>query len=433
MVEIYKGILQSIFQAFSYSWWIVLPIFLFSIFWKVWIIYIRTRTISKIKWKLFEIKVTTEVLKTPKSMEQVIAGLYASYSYGLNWLKKYVDGEVEKRFSLEMVGTSSGVYFYIYAPADSQNLVESAVYGQYPEAEINEVEDYADFVSSVLPNEVYDVFGMELGLARDSFYPIKRYYYFEAMVEEQRIDPIAAISEVMSKLKEDEKIWIQILISPTGSATGNDWKKEGEKKIDEIIGRKKDKKSGGFFSDINVFINNFLWAPVEPPIWPGEKKPDAPTNRTLSPDEQDLVKEIYNKISYLGFEFLIRFVYIDRQDSFSPANVSAIMGALHQFNTQNLNAFKPNTMTITNYDSLLARIFPSYKKMIVLYKKRRLFNYYKQRRFGQFNKIREEKFSVLNTEELATIFHFPTVIVKAPSLKRVEAKKGSPPSGLPTE
>ena len=38
---------------------------------------------------------------------------------------------------------------------------------------------------------------------------------------------------------------------------------------------------------------------------------------------------------------------------------------------------------------------------------------------------------VLNVEELATLFHFPTFEVTAPVAPRVEAKRGKPPSGLP--
>ena len=38
---------------------------------------------------------------------------------------------------------------------------------------------------------------------------------------------------------------------------------------------------------------------------------------------------------------------------------------------------------------------------------------------------------VLNTEELATIYHLPDMGVRAPLLPRVEAKRGEPPVGLP--
>jgi hypothetical protein len=40
--------------------------------------------------------------------------------------------------------------------------------------------------------------------------------------------------------------------------------------------------------------------------------------------------------------------------------------------------------------------------------------------------------AILNTEELATIFHFP-IKVYIPTVPRVEAKKVGPPPTLPTE
>jgi hypothetical protein len=40
---------------------------------------------------------------------------------------------------------------------------------------------------------------------------------------------------------------------------------------------------------------------------------------------------------------------------------------------------------------------------------------------------------ILNTEELATIFHFPIKVtgLVAPTMTRVESKKGGPPPNLP--
>ena len=39
---------------------------------------------------------------------------------------------------------------------------------------------------------------------------------------------------------------------------------------------------------------------------------------------------------------------------------------------------------------------------------------------------------VLNTEELATLWHFPGQILKVPTLERIESKEASPPPNLPT-
>ena len=38
---------------------------------------------------------------------------------------------------------------------------------------------------------------------------------------------------------------------------------------------------------------------------------------------------------------------------------------------------------------------------------------------------------VLNTEELATLWHFPGQILKVPTLERIESKEASPPPNLP--
>ena len=48
-----------------------------------------------------------------------------------------------------------------------------------------------------------------------------------------------------------------------------------------------------------------------------------------------------------------------------------------------------------------------------------------------FYKPYKRKTIVLNTEELATIYHFPRQRCPTPSLARIESKKGEPPAGLP--
>ena len=397
-------------------------------------IYIRTRYVKTIQWSMFEIKIPKDILKTPKAMEQVFSSLAAIYSFGLTQVDKYIDGKVEPWISFEMMGHAGGVRFFVRTPSKFRNLLESAVYAQYPAAELHEVEDYTEHLSPNLPNKVYDLWGTDLILSKESYYPIKTYPFFEETQEEKRLDPIATISEVMSNLNEDEMIWLQILISPTGELSNNYWQKEGLEKIDEIAGRTPQKAKAGLGSTLFDWLRNIFLAPIEQPTWAGDKTEEASAVlRFLHPGEQEVVKAISNKIAKFGFETNIRFVYIDRRDSFTQANVSAVLGAFSQFRTGDLNSFKPDRRTMTLRSGWLAKFFPKYKQLVEFSRKRRIFDGYVSRRFGKYNKTRPEKFPILNTEELATIYHFPSMIVEAPRLQKLEAKKGGPPAGLPIE
>lgn len=435
-MDIIHVIAGGIEKIIAISWWLFLPLIAFFIFWNLRLIYIRTRHIESIDWLMLEVKIPKNILKTPKAMEQIFSEMIATYSFGFSNPDIYVKGKVEPWISFEMVGYASGVHFYIFTPSRYRNLIESAIYAQYSEAEIVEAEDYTELFGSYLPNKIYDVWGTDFILAKDTYYPIRTYPYFEESQEEKRLDPVAAIAEVMSNLKEDEMLWLQVLISPTGAHTGNEWQMRGQEMIEEMAGRKNAKRTKrGFGATLFDWARNIFWSPIELPVWPGEgeKKETLTVVKFLHPAEQEVVKAVSNKISKFGFETIVRFVYIDKRDSFSPANVSAVFGTFQQFHVPNLNFFKPDKRTITLKTGWLVTFFPKYKELVEFYRKRRIFDNYCRRRFGRYNKSRSEKFPILNTEELATIYHFPTMMVGAPRLKRLETKKGSPPAELPIE
>ncbi|MBI1838973.1 MAG: hypothetical protein HYR95_01580 [Candidatus Colwellbacteria bacterium] len=193
---------------------------------------------------------------------------------------------------------------------------------------------------------------------------------------------------------------------------------------------------GQIISSIGEFMSNLTLAANQYPVWStgkaGDDKPGP--NKILTPGERDILEAVENKISKLGFETLVRFVYLDKKDSFTPSNVSAVMGAMRQFSTQNLNSFRPNPGTIT----ILARNLRGYlfRHSKLKKKKKKLFAAYRNRTMPLHPKPRvalKLKTSVLNTEELATIYHPPITSVGAPSLRHLESKKGGPPPNLPIE
>src|SRR5579871_1596413 len=89
------GIFVSILAVWSVVWWIVLPIVAIIIFWEAWKLHLHYNFVHNINWKLLEIKVPKNILKTPKAMEQIFAAAHAPYSYGLSNYKKYWEGQEE--------------------------------------------------------------------------------------------------------------------------------------------------------------------------------------------------------------------------------------------------------------------------------------------------------------------------------------------------
>jgi len=412
-----SGVLQIIFRIWLASWWIVLPVILLFIFLDFWLMAVRRNYLMKIKWKLLEIKIPKEILKTPKAMELVFASVHSIYAR-IKFFDKWLKGQMQNWMTFELVGHAGGVHFYIRTPERFRNLLESAIYSQYPDIEIIEVEDYVDLLPMVLPNNIYDLWGTNFILAKDDAYPIRTYEYFEERVKEKRLDPMAVVTEAMSKVKENEMAWLQLLIKPTDDK----WQKEAQQVINKLIGRKAG-TTNTVWGDLDEFLRNLIKAPVSHPTWTEGGSESSPGElSSLTPGERDVVAAIENKIAKLGFGSLIRFVYIDKVASFSRGNISAITGAFRQFNTQNLNAFKPDPGTTTKTKH-------PFKERKLYFRKRRLYDSYRLRFFPFFLKVR--KLPILNTEELATIYHFPTTFIEAPTLQRLESRRGEPPAELP--
>lgn len=413
------GLLTSVSDVWRQVWWIVLPIVTFFLFWDFWVLYIQFRFITAIKWMLLEIKVPKNILKTPKAMEQVFAAAHAPYTYGLRFSEKYWEGMVEYWMSFEIVGSAGESHFYLRLPKQYRNLMESAIYAQYPGAEITEVEDYVRQMPRVLPSKAVQLYGNEQILREPSCYPIRTYPMFEESVEERRVDPIASLMEAVSKLKADEQVWIQILARPTG----DDWKKEGQAIINKMIGKKEEKKPSFWsFFGMGVSLGEVLRAPFEHPSLEGEKpkKKDEFNFRMLllTPGEKEVVEGIERKIAKLGFETTIRFLYIDKREAFSRDNVASVTGFFRQFNTQNLNLLKPDKKTMT------AAVHGLFKQMRLNWRRRIVYEKYRDLLFNRRKPI-------LNIEELATIYHFPIAGVESTYLEKVESRKGGPPPALP--
>lgn len=412
------------FGLLGFYWWAYVPVLLAAGFFLGRDLYLKARYRDSLPWTLLEIKPPPAVDRSPKAVEQIFAGLSGIYNGPVSWKDKFFHGKIPDWFSLEIVGLGGETKFFVRTLSYYRNIVESNIFAQYPNAEIKEAEDYMKNWPSYLPNEEIDFFGTDLVLNKDAVYPIQTYQYFEektpGLEQIKRIDPLASVSEVFSTFQSGEDFVIQILIRPTDDS----WTQKGAEVIEGIMGREK-KKSADPINEFFEAANKLTFG-----VKPKEEEKKKEERKMTTAVEEEIVKAIGRKISKIGFETGIRLVYVAKKKIFQRYRFSAVIGAFKQLATLNLNGFKIDKNILTHFKGYLAFFFPSDRGFladrIILERKWRLYRNLRERIFPR-------QFFILNTEELATIFHLPGVEVKAPMFPRVEAKKGQPPPGLAVE
>ena len=405
-------ILKEVFHFFSGFWWIYLPVLLFCGLMGTFEYYTKLKYIKAIKWTLLELRVPQDPGKSPKATEQIFAALHGILPPPIKWRDKFFKGKMVDWLSFEIVGIAGETHFYVRTPEQYKKLVQSQIYAQYPDSEIVEVaDDYVNGLPPSLPDKDNDLFGAEMILSKEDFYPIRTYPEFEEKSSGpdyvKRIDPLASLAEVMSSLEAGEYLGVQLLIRPAREA----WVKKGQAEMDKLQG-KKPKAGEDMLTKVIFEIDKLIPGHFE--IKKEDKKPEQ---TQLTSGKSEAIKAAEKKMSKLGYESGIRFMYVGPRETFHRAHISGVVGTFKQFSLQTINAFKLNSTTIT-----FAK-WP-FKKHKEYNKKVFLLNQYKNRSLPL-------KAFILNIEELATIYHLPDIGVKSPLLPRVETKKGEAPAGLP--
>lgn len=411
--------LKMAFAILGYTWFIALPPLLFFLFEILWMGHIQGAFAASADWVLLELIPPKNIEKSPKPMEALFVG-FAGVEKSLNPLEEFVEGMFADSMSLEMVSDQGTVHFYIRTMKKYRHLVEAHLYAQYPDVEIIEVPDYVNDVPKIIPNGKWDLWGADVAFVRDAAYPIRTYKTFEEDITGLMIDPLSGLLETMGKVGPGQHMWLQWVIAPTSPSWAG---KTGKKTTDKLKFREKKEedileKLWNDFKDVFGNIFAAMKGPVE--FAAAKKKDELPLDTRLSPGERDVLKAVEDNLGKLQYSTKGRFVYLGRRENYNKAlGVSSFWGGLKQFNDDNLNSFKPDgdSKTFANF---------VFKKSRLRYRQHKLLGRYRKRN-------RDGAMLVMSAEELATIFHLPDMNVMAPSLTRVEAKRGGAPSNLPIE
>ncbi len=416
----------STIVLFTNYWWILLPLPLWYIYEMVWNEYTEHEFLTKIENVILELVPPKDIEKSPRIMEHVFAGLN-DYSTP-NSLEIHCGWRMlQPKLTFEIVGTEGEVYFYARCPKNMRNNIEAQIYAHYPDMKIFEVEDYVRKVPKNLPNDKWDVWGATLDLVKPDPVPIRTYKHFQEDVTGKMIDPLSNMVEVMSSLPKNQHIWFQIVFI---SEKPPNWhpasKAYVQGIIDEHLGAGDSKKRIPFFSNLwdelkvapsNVlkgFAGNDLDAPIGAEV---SESVEFNINK-LPPGTQELILAIQENLSKPAFHTVIRFVYLGEKEGYNKAlGVAGIMGSMKQIADINLNDLipSPKTKTFANY---------YFDEERLLYRKRKIVADYRGQSVSGMDFI-------MNTEELATLYHFPDMAIRNPAVTRVESRKEDAPAELP--
>lgn len=372
-------------------------------------------------------------IDVPRNNEQSLLAVENLLTYfagahgGFTLVEKWWDGKFQLAFSLEIVSIGGYIQFLIHTPAKFKTLVESAVYSQYPDAEVYEVEDYVTAAPSSFPDEDYDIWGAEFVQTAHEALPIRTWPQFEHDFADPKTkfrDPMASLMDLMSSLRKGEQLWYQIMLIPTG----NGWTKESQHFIDESLGK------GHKVTKANNAVDKMIsWlgdlSEMIYPLWGDVKdghddKSSSIKFPELDPLKKGQIEAVHRKMSKQGFEVSIRMIYLSRKEVMNSAKaVNGFVGYIKQFNTNDLNGLKPDTkMTMTS----ASYFFTKYR---IKEKKNSIMRGYK---------LRSENIGrkpwIMNVEEIASLWHFPLdAVTKAPLMQRAAAKRVEPPMSTPFE
>jgi len=394
---------------------------------EIWLNWRNDVFASKSKWSYLAIDVPKDNEQSPKAVEQIFNQIWGAMK-GPNFQEKWWKGYFQPNFSLELVSIEGYIQYIIRTPTMFCDLVEAAVYAQYPEAQIAEIEDYAeDFTPDNFRDKDYTLWGAQIGLLNDEVYPIRTYPLFEHSISQVIVDPMAAMLEIFSRLGKGEQGWLQINIIPVGDK----WKEKSDNEVKKLLGKKVETKKTAIDKALDVpssaatKMGDVFFGPIG--SLKEEEKEEPWKMLAMSPGERAQVEGIERKSEKIGFKAKIRYIYWGQRGSFSKTRgVSGVIGALRQFALLNSNGFVPVKGTTTKSDNLIDK-----------FKDRRIYKI--QRKILRNYKLRSQTGGkkndghVLNVEELASIYHFPFITTVTPTLKRAEAKRAEAPFTLPIE
>ena len=313
--------------------------------------------------------------------EQFFSSLSNLYEGGL---EKKIYG-LQSQISLEIIALDGSLEFFTVCPKKLADLIEKQLNSFYPTAQIKKAR-----IPNIFKERTGTFVSSELKLTKKFILPIKTYKNLE-------VDPLNSLTNALSKLGPGTGVGIQLVIKPVT----DDWRRMAgitAKKVQEgksIVSEK-------WYMKIFQLFFELLGG-----IFHGTKAKDTQSMNLkepiqLTPMQEQTLKALNEKASKTGLGTNIRVVSVAPTHHEASLNLKNILTSFGQFSTPELNGFKakPGGGAATR-DYILRRFVG--------------------------------KGMILNTEELASIWHLPTQYVETPNIAWAKVRELPPPTNLPSE
>lgn len=290
-----------------------------------------------------------------------------------SWLVNY------DMVSFELVLNNKELYFYVVTYKYFKTLIEKQITSYYPDADINYVKPYD------LGKKGDSIKAFYLHERRKYWFPIKTYKTLEN-------DPLNDITNVFSKLQENDFASIQIVVNSIGKG----WNKKAEKEGAAMFKGKKDTYGSGiasFLGKIPVigFLNTLIVGAVLGPEdvkgdetnQPGARGGDAFVRMLQSREE--VAKHVGEKALQVGFEVGIRLVAASPSKEHTEDILNNLVLAFNLFNSPEMNFFQNRRIVPLDFISTPVLLHGYHLRL---------------HKYGN-------KTSIMVPEELASMYHFP--------------------------
>lgn len=321
---------------------------------------------------------TEEVLSQAQVMYNIIS------STATKGFKSRVYGQ--RHMSFEIVAHGGLVHYYAVVPLVLVDVIRQAVAAAYPSARLEEVSD-TNIFSKV--GKMSGTIGGEFTLRKSFVYPISTY-------QESKRDASRALLNALSSASREDGIGVQFLLRPAYDG----WAKVSESHVDNMKKNKGKKK--GLAGGIAVRdIMEALWKPPENDEKDGSKNSE---DKQLTSLEQAEVDAISEKTRYPAYEILIRVVISSNTAARSQVLLKNVIAAFSLFDSPRNNGFKfsltRNVEEMTT--AYIMRFFPQ-----------------------------EIRSNILNSVEMATLFHLPgSSAIPTSQVKRQMSKQVDGPTDV---